>query len=145
MAGAKVVGDLPAHFGDLCLNMFKEAASTRVIGLAGASMSIGLLLGGSFLNSAMLPRTVLMIAATARTCSLEVPHAGCRRIDLRLLDMGGSRRRRQGRLARPSGHSRGRVSTFRAKDPLDDTPASGSSKSADMWKRRDPPVAGRRM
>jgi allantoin racemase len=78
-------GMLLACFGDPGIFAFKEIASVPLIGIAEASMSLALLLGGKFGILAGMRRAVELMDSMVRTYGLEARYAGCESLDMRVL------------------------------------------------------------
>jgi len=78
-------GIVLACFGDPGLFALKEVAKVPVVGIAEASMSLALLLGGKFGILAGMRRAVELMDSMVRTYGLEARYAGCESLDMRVL------------------------------------------------------------
>jgi len=83
---ADVDGIVLACFGDPGLYLLKEVAPVPVVGIAEASMSLALLLGGRFGILAGMRRAVELMDSMVRTYGLEARYAGTHPLDMRVLD-----------------------------------------------------------
>lgn len=81
-----VDGILLACFGDPGLYQLKEIAAVPVVGIAEASISLALLLGGKFGILAGMRRAVELMDSMVRTYGLESRYAGTCSLDMRVLD-----------------------------------------------------------
>jgi len=81
-----VDGVVLACFGDPGLYLLKEVAPVPVVGVAEASMSLALLLGGTFGILAGMRRAVELMDSMVRTYGLESRYAGSYPLDMRVLD-----------------------------------------------------------
>lgn len=81
-----VDGIVLACFGDPGLYLLKEVAAVPVVGIAEASMSLALLLGGKFGILAGMRRAVELMDSMVRTYGLEPRYAGTCALDMRVLD-----------------------------------------------------------
>jgi allantoin racemase len=79
-------GIVLACFGDPGLYLLKEVSSAPVVGIAEASMSIALLLGGKFGILAGMDRAVQLMDSMVRTYGLEARYAGTLALNMRVLD-----------------------------------------------------------
>jgi allantoin racemase len=82
----EIDGIVLACFGDPGLYVLKEAAPVPVVGIAEASMSLALLLGGKFGILAGMRRAVELMDSMVRTYGLEPRYAGSYPLDMRVLD-----------------------------------------------------------
>lgn len=78
-------GIVLACFGDPGLFALKEITDVPVVGIAEASMSLALLLGGKFGILAGMKRAVELMDSMVRTYGLEARYAGCESLDMRVL------------------------------------------------------------
>lgn len=78
-------GILLACFGDPGIFALKEISAVPLIGIAEASMSLALLLGGKFGILAGMRRAVELMDSMVRTYGLEARYAGCESLDMRVL------------------------------------------------------------
>ncbi len=78
-------GILLACFGDPGIFALKEVAPVPLIGIAEASMSLALLVGGKFGILAGMRRAVELMDSMVRTYGLEGRYAGCESLDMRVL------------------------------------------------------------
>jgi len=81
-----VDGVVLACFGDPGLYLLKEICPVPVVGVAEASMSLALLLGGKFGILAGMRRAVELMDSMVRTYGLESRYAGTYPLDMRVLD-----------------------------------------------------------
>ncbi len=79
-------GILLACFGDPGVYALKEISRVPLLGIAEASMSLALLLGGKFGILAGMKRAVQLMDSMVRTYGLEARYAGCESLDMRVLD-----------------------------------------------------------
>ncbi len=80
-----VDGILLACFGDPGIFALKEIAPVPLIGIAEASLSLALLLGGKIGILAGMRRAVELMDSMVRTYGLEGRYAGCEALDMRVL------------------------------------------------------------
>ncbi len=81
-----VDGIVLACFGDPGLYLLKEVAMVPVVGIAEASMSLALLLGGKFGILAGMRRAMELMDSMVRTYGLESRYAGTYPLNMRVLD-----------------------------------------------------------
>ncbi len=81
----KVDGIVLACFGDPGLYALKEIAAVPLVGIAEASLSISLLLGGKFGILAGMERAVELMDSMVRLYGLENRYAGCVPLNMRVL------------------------------------------------------------
>lgn len=81
-----VDGIVLACFGDPGLYLLKEVVTAPVVGVAEASVSLALLLGGKFGILAGMCRAVELMDSMVRTYGLEPRYAGTYPLDMRVLD-----------------------------------------------------------
>lgn len=84
-------GIVLACFGDPGLYLLKESADVPVVGIAEASMSVALLLGGRFGILAGMRRAVELMDSMVRTYGLDARYAGAESLDLRVLEFENDR------------------------------------------------------
>jgi allantoin racemase len=84
-------GVVLACFGDPGLYLLKEICPVPAVGVAEASMSLALLLGGQFGILAGMRRAVELMDSMVRTYGLESRYAGTYPLDMRVLDFEGHR------------------------------------------------------
>lgn len=81
-----VDGIVLACFGDPGLYLLKEITTVPIVGIAEASISLALLLGGKFGILAGMRRAVELMDSMVRTYGLESRYAGSYPLDMRVLD-----------------------------------------------------------
>jgi len=81
-----VDGIVLACFGDPGLYLLKEVARVPIVGIAEASISLALLVGGKFGILAGMRRAVELMDSMVRTYGLEPRYAGSYPLDMRVLD-----------------------------------------------------------
>jgi len=81
-----VDGVVLACFGDPGLYLLKEICRVPAVGVAEASMSLALLLGGQFGILAGMRRAVELMDSMVRTYGMESRYAGTYPLDMRVLD-----------------------------------------------------------
>ena len=86
-----VDGIVLACFGDPGLYMLKEIAPVPVVGIAEASISLALLLGGRFGILAGMRRAVELMDSMVRTYGLEARYAGTYPLEMRVLEFEADR------------------------------------------------------
>lgn len=79
-------GIVLACFGDPGLYALKEIAPVPVVGIAEASISLALLLGGKFGILAAMRRAVGLMDSMVRTYGIEARYAGTVSLDMRVLN-----------------------------------------------------------
>jgi allantoin racemase len=82
---AEYDGILLACFGDPGIFALKEISPLPLIGIAEASMSLALLLGGKFGILAGMRRAVELMDSMVRSYGLEARYAGCEALEMRVL------------------------------------------------------------
>ncbi len=101
-------GYLLACFGDPGLYLFKEVCPAPVVGIAEASMSLALLLGGRFGILAGMDRAVGLMDSLVRGYGLESRYAGTSALNMRVLDFESERAATLAALERCAGELRAR-------------------------------------